>query len=305
MLVKLTTFTGKVPRLPDALLPDNGAAQALNCDFLHGELRSHHDWLLKSQLSTTVIGEKIVDVWSENGADFFGWPWEVQVVKSPVADDQFSRIYYTGLPSTGAIIKVARTKSGSVQVINGIIPNFQPPESINPFTGDSHGNDGQAWALGVPAPEVLGVGPQDAPELSLFELPSWPSIPNLQLKVTYFLEDPAGNIVYQVDISNSEAAIQPNNRIVYPQVFYTNDDSQRGNMIQDMLWPLSYSPQPYKFYWFEKPPFSAVTVARTVDVINSDPGKAIAISYGESAPSPADPNPTPPGGGSDHPGDEA
>lgn len=284
-VLKLIQFTGEVPRLPGHLLPENAAQYALNCDFAHGELRG-----LRGNADVDLIGsingEAVQSFYTEDGANFFGWPWETDVVKSLVVDDIYYRIFYTGLPGDGPVLKVARTYRNAAGALTRVIGNvdlvggkYMPPEATNPgFGGNGKGPD--SWLLGIPAPKVQNVADTDALTAGRGEKPSWPGAPKLQLRVTYFLEDTAGKIVYQQDVSNTEAAQVAGTSTTYPQVAWTNDTSQRGNKVQDMLWPLFgyQTPAPYKFYFMTPPDTTTLEIGRTVDIKNEGSG-AITLSY--------------------------
>lgn len=293
MLIKLALFSGEVPRLPAHLLPDNAASFALNCDFLHGELQGHRDWSIVSPLPQ-FQGSPMVSIWTENGADFFGWPYEVVAWKSPVINDPHHRIYYAAVPEPGPVLKVARTKTPEgIQVINGQVPNFNPPEILDPFI------DGlESWLLGVPKPQAQNTADTDTLDLTLFDLPEWPLMPRLQLRVTYFLEDTAGAIVWQTDITNLDTATDPNTGQVKENIFFTDDSAVRdtGNKMQDMLWPLGYAQRPYKFYWFNPPDTSNLALSRTVTITNTDPSNnpyVITFSDQSTTPPPTDTTPPP------------
>ncbi len=283
MIIKFITFTGEIPRLPPHLLPDNAATFASNCDFLHGELRGHLNWSLVSVLPT-YLGAPIVSVWTENGVDFFGWPYEVVAVKSPVINDPFHRIYYAAVPLSGPVLKLARTAADDGQIINARVPNFFPPESQ-----DVALNSLASWLLGVPLPQAQGNSVDEKLGLSLYDLPSWPLMPNLGLRATFFLEDTSGAIVYQQDISNLDQGVDPNTGLSLPQVIYTQDSAVRDthNKIQDMLWPLGWKPRPYKYYWFTPPDVSALALSRTVTITNTDASNnPYVITYGDSSVTP-------------------
>lgn len=275
-VLKILQFMGEVPRLPGHLLPENAATYARNCDFAHGELRGLRDSATVDTI-TAFNGEAIVAVWTEDGQNFFGWPWEVDVVKSQVVGDVHHRIFYTGLPGDGPVLKVARTHRNADGVLTPVIGSaivggqYRPPEASNEVIYGGNGQGPDSWLLGIPAPKVQNVAETDVLTALRGEKPSWPGAPNLKLRVTYFLEDPAGKIVYQQDVSNAEAAYVPANPSnVFPQVAYTNDSAERGNKIQDMLWPLFgfQTPAPYKFYWMEPPPIESLPFARTVTIKN-------------------------------------
>ena len=278
-------FRGELPRYPGTLLPENSATYALNCDFQHGELRPLRG-LSVLQSGLLVNGKAVRSVYTEDGSSFYAWSQEVDAVRSQVNEDTHYRLYYTILYDDGPVIKVARThrnSGGSVTKVIGtsaVGGNYQAPENSSPGAG--FGNSGpDAWVLGVPPadPESVRSTMKDPGRLSaeLVDRTTWPQISLLGLRVIFFLEDSAGNIVAQVDISNSEEAAS--------NVYYSADDSNegRGHKVQDMLWPLGYTPRPFKYYWFNPPTFDDTPIARIVTVENSTGGN-IVITYGDSAP---------------------
>jgi hypothetical protein len=310
MLIKLTSFGGEVPRIDDQSLPDNAAQATNNCDFSGPDLKGIKDATLVSVMPN-LNGEPMVSVWTENGASFFAWPWEVDAVKNPVIDDYSKRICYTGLPATGPIIKQARTRrdTGVTVIANDTIlgtgvpgsGNYKPPEASNPVADGGNGQGPDSWILGVRPPQVQDVGPDDLMTIEQVDRSFYPGVYGLRLRVTYFIENPEGEILWQTDISNNEAALN-NNAVAYPQVFYTNDSANRGNLIQDMLWPLGYEPRPLKYYWFDPPPAGDMVLTRTVTITNNDLVGMIAITYGgniQPDPEPGNPNGPPSGGGGD------
>lgn len=88
---KLQTFSGIRPRVPDALLPEGSATLAENCDFAYGELRNTKDGF---RLQT--MQNNPGSIYTEDGVAFYTWTGDVDAVRSPLANDQFSRMYYTG-----------------------------------------------------------------------------------------------------------------------------------------------------------------------------------------------------------------
>jgi len=304
-LIPFNTFGGEVPRLSAWELPSGAASQAVNVDLAHGDLKGLRG---NAPFATATLAGAIRAVFTDDGINFFAWPYEVYPVKSMVVGDIYYRLYYTAMQADGPIIKVARTRraDGSANppaVIGTAIVggNFQPPERSN--IGDLNtGPD--SWVLGVPAPAVQGGTDPVAKFLdnlgaTLVDKSAWPKIPRLQLRVTYFIEAPDGTIVSQSDITNTEAGISPGNGAIYPQVLYTNDSSLRGNKFQDMLWPMGYTPRPYKYYWFAPPPLAAAAIARSVAVNNTGSGPIVITYGGAVVPDPGSGNP----GGSD--GNEA
>jgi hypothetical protein len=288
-------FAGEIPRLPHTLLPENAAQATSNCDLSHGELRGLHG--NKVLYNGLVNGQQIKSVYSEDGTAFFAWNVDTWAVKSMVVDDIHYRFYYTQVLNDGPIAKMARTHRNTNGVIESVIGsfyvggNFQPPEASTPGSGNGLGPD--SWLLGVPRPKVDATSENDNLTLSMVDKPAWPGIPRLQLRVTFLLESPTGEVVAQHDITNHQhATVNPQGPVNYVNVWYDSNSAQRGNKIQDMLWPLGYVPRPYKYYWFNPPTFETQTIARTV-TLTAD--AATSFTYEETVSTP------PPGPGTEIP----
>lgn len=306
-VIAFRTFAGEIPRTPTHLLPEGNGLYALNCDLAHGELRGlRGDKTIASGIKTFFDNRPIKTVYTEDGVNFYGWPYDGHVVKSQVVDDTFYRIYYTLLLDNGPIFKVARTyRNDGVNPLSRIINssltfgNFQPPENSDPQpVGTAAGLGPDSWVCGVEAPNAQALTPDDLLIASLSDSARWPGIPRLALRVTYFIENPAGQIVAQLDISNNETANLPlvlnyytGEPFVHDNVFVTNDWHLRGNKIQDLLSMLGSTQRPYKYYFFNPPPLDALPIARTVVIDNTGPTN-ITVTYGSAQP---DPTPNPPG----------
>lgn len=286
-VIKFGVFRGEVPRLSPEALPEGASPYALNVDLAHGELRG----LREDAPVTPSIAVAVRSLYTENGEDFFGWPWPVNAVRGQIVDDVHYRIYFTAsqyFPGsfypTGNWIKVARTKrlnaDGTVtNVINSErynvnpkIPNYYPPETSNiGQSGNGLGPD--CWALGVPAPRVQADIPEDNLGAVLDPKPSWPNIPQLKLRVTFYLEDQGGNTIRQMDISgDQDTPGLPQIIISEPQPGETAQEA-RGNKIQDMLWALggtqARKPAPFQKYWFSPPALDS-DLYKTVAVVKND-----------------------------------
>ena len=86
--IRLDRFGGVIPRVPDALLPPNQASMAQNCDFAYGELHStKQDFLIRTMTNT------VGSVYTDNGLVFYTWSDDVNAVRSPLANDQYNRLY--------------------------------------------------------------------------------------------------------------------------------------------------------------------------------------------------------------------
>lgn len=129
---KLQTFSGIRPRLPDARLSEGEASLAENCDFAYGELRN-----TKSGFLLQAIQNNAGSIYTEDGLSFYTWTGDVDAVRSPLANDKFSRMYYTG--------------DGGMKVASrlGLGVNGGPP--------------GSSYVVGVPRPGT-------APALSVSQL---------------------------------------------------------------------------------------------------------------------------------------
>jgi len=88
--LKFDRFGGLLPRIPAALLPDRAATVAENCDFAYGELRCVRDGFLTRDLVNAAVS-----LYTEDGLSFFSWTEDVDAVRSPLASDQFDRLYFT------------------------------------------------------------------------------------------------------------------------------------------------------------------------------------------------------------------
>jgi hypothetical protein len=88
----LNNFAGERPRVPAHLLESNESQQAINCEFGYGKLRGiKGPARVGSTMSNAVQG-----MWTDNGIQFFTWPFDVNAVRSPVIGEKFGRVYYTG-----------------------------------------------------------------------------------------------------------------------------------------------------------------------------------------------------------------
>jgi hypothetical protein len=88
--IKLDQFSGLIPKTPASLLPGNAATVAQNCDFGYGELRNTNDGA-----ALTALANAAQSIYTEDGLLFFSWPTDVNAARSPIAADQWNRLYYT------------------------------------------------------------------------------------------------------------------------------------------------------------------------------------------------------------------
>jgi hypothetical protein len=301
----ITSFGGEIPRLPATVLPANGAQLALNCDLAHVELRGLRGAKTVAN-GLTYGGAAITSIYTEDGINFFAWPYDTYVVKSMVVGDQYYRIYYNALRNDGSFLKVARLArwwpgppASPVERVIGtshVGGNYKPPEASSPAAqgGNSDAGGPDSWLLGVTPPRVQGVADTDLLVLKLDDKPAWPGIPKLQLRVTYFLEDLSGQVVAQQDVSNTDHPDElPTATSAYPQIL-SSTGAGRGNKVQDTFWAFASQIRPYKNYWFDPPDMGTLHVARTPVIFNTGAGP-INIEYGSTTTDPSNPGMEGPG----------
>jgi hypothetical protein len=91
--IYLDKFDGIAPIFDPKLLPVHNAQTAQNVDLQAGRIDS---WKIPLSVQATP-GNVSVYPWRRNGStQWLGWNTDVDVVQSPVADDDYDRIYYTG-----------------------------------------------------------------------------------------------------------------------------------------------------------------------------------------------------------------
>ena len=94
--VILKNFTGMRPRIDDHLLPDNASIEANNSFLLSGALTPYSDrQLVKSLLNPG--SESIYFYRYGSSPDWLEWDDQgIDVVESPIENEIYDRIYYTG-----------------------------------------------------------------------------------------------------------------------------------------------------------------------------------------------------------------
>lgn len=91
MQIDIVTMRGAVPRVADHLLPDEAATLAQDCHFDRGTLEP-----LKTDKAighTLPITPKTLLHYT--GDFWFAWGEAVEVIRSPIAQDQYGRVYWT------------------------------------------------------------------------------------------------------------------------------------------------------------------------------------------------------------------
>lgn len=112
MKLQHTAFQGEIPILDGRLLPENNAQKARNLDLKRGTLRPLRGTLEDSSLPSTINPANLYryDIGNEGQGYWLSWgdQYDVDVVRSPVADDSYARIYWTGqgAPKMGSLSQV-------------------------------------------------------------------------------------------------------------------------------------------------------------------------------------------------------
>lgn len=131
MKIALTGFRGEIPLLDPRLLPDNAAQVARNVYLKKGTLKPESAPGPASGLPTIINPTTLYRYPSGNDGKGFWLAWgsgkEVNAIKSPLADDNWKRVYWTG---------DGPPKMGGLDTITA---------GTGPYPGDS-------YALGLPAP---------------------------------------------------------------------------------------------------------------------------------------------------------
>lgn len=132
MRIKVSNFLGMFPRIHSTKLKDTAAELALNVDVTSGVLRPFYKTKLETQLAemgTAINDFKYFSFPDKSG--FFQFPSFVDLTYSPIADDQYRRVYWSGDSRVDGYILYSYT------------PQLTAGEDYNP----------KYWyKLGIPAP---------------------------------------------------------------------------------------------------------------------------------------------------------
>lgn len=97
MRIKVSNFLGAFPRIHNTKLKDTAAETALNVDVSSGVLRPFYQLNFKQKLNSIGSETKGFHFYKfANVEGFFQFPTNVDVAYSPIADDQYRRIYWSG-----------------------------------------------------------------------------------------------------------------------------------------------------------------------------------------------------------------
>lgn len=116
-------FRGELPGIDSRLLPENNAEKAVNCEFKYNTLRAFQG-LEPVSANLTPLTPKSIYLYEDQ--HWFSFSRDTFIVKSPVEQDEFRRIYFTN--SEGA-----QVTSNLIALGTGVLPEL-------------------AYTLGVPQP---------------------------------------------------------------------------------------------------------------------------------------------------------
>lgn len=89
--IKLFTFKGEVPSFAPHLLPNEAATLARDCQFDGGELNP----IKKSMDTGDSVPSNTETLFRYEDQHWFSWSGDVDAIKSPIARDQWRRVYWT------------------------------------------------------------------------------------------------------------------------------------------------------------------------------------------------------------------
>ncbi|QIF45233.1 hypothetical protein [Aeromonas veronii] len=90
-LIDIVTMRGMVPRVEAHLLPDEAATLAQDCQFDCGSVAP----LMQDKRSGISLPTTPVSLFHYYGDHWFAWDKLVDVMRSPIAQDQYNRVYFT------------------------------------------------------------------------------------------------------------------------------------------------------------------------------------------------------------------
>lgn len=112
MKIQHAAFRGELPILDPRLLPENNAQVAKNVDLRRGTLNAYKAPLAADSLPATINPSNLYryDVGNDGSGFWFSWgsAYDIDVVRSPIANDPYARVYWTGqdAPKMGSLAQV-------------------------------------------------------------------------------------------------------------------------------------------------------------------------------------------------------
>ena len=125
--IDLRNFRGEVPKTAVRKIPTEASAHAVNVRMSSGDLKS---WQAPERVTNISLRSGLVrSVFLYENEHWFSWTTKVSAIKSPIAQDDYARIYFTG--------------DGVPKVTSNLIATGGDPKPV------------AAYDLGVPPPEDI------------------------------------------------------------------------------------------------------------------------------------------------------
>ena len=110
MRLKFNTFSGMIPKFSPFVLPDNNSENAINCRFEAGILQPLYGLTEDETLALTGNNIEAIHRWNVGASAYWlRFASKVDVIRSPIADDNYSRIYWSGDSRMGGALLYSYT----------------------------------------------------------------------------------------------------------------------------------------------------------------------------------------------------
>ena len=98
MRIRFNQFLGQLPKMNDFVLPESNAVSAINCDLSDGFIRPLAE-VKDTGTTLALTGHDVAGIykWDVAGDSYwFRFQDAVSAIRSPVADNEYSRVYWSG-----------------------------------------------------------------------------------------------------------------------------------------------------------------------------------------------------------------
>lgn len=138
--IDVSVFKGEIPALSDRLLPNENSAESFNCSFSSGDLEPLIGVKLFQGADPINLVPQAKSIYLYEDQHWFSWDKHASVVKSPIAQDQYRRIYFeagAGARVTSNLIATSGSPMPSSSFKLGVPAPSQAPVATvtNPGTG--------------------------------------------------------------------------------------------------------------------------------------------------------------------------
>lgn len=128
---------GMIPLIEASKLPTNNAIKAVNCRFDNGSLKPYAG--LKDEIANLASNTQTIFYYDD--LHWFSWDDEVHAVDSPINNDAYSRVYFTGDGVPRMTVNSIATGSGVMPVLSYRMGVQQPVSPNIVSTSDNEQND--------------------------------------------------------------------------------------------------------------------------------------------------------------------